>query len=116
MTWDIEFTDEFELWWNSLEVEEQSALGDVVDVLEARGPGLGRPYVDTIHGSRHPNMKELRIGSTRILFAFDPRRTAILLLGGDKRDRWNAWYAEMIPVADRLYDHHLNTLRAEGEL
>jgi hypothetical protein len=61
-------------------------------------------------------MKELRPrGETiRVLFAFDPRRSAILLLGGDKRDRWSEWYAEMIPVADRLYEEHLAELEMEG--
>jgi hypothetical protein len=61
-------------------------------------------------------MKELRppVGNVRILFAFDPRRPAILLIGGDKTDRWNDWYDTMIPVADQLYDDHLRTLREEG--
>lgn len=61
-------------------------------------------------------MKELRPrrGSVRILFAFDPRRMAILLIGGDKTGRWQAWYREMIPIADDLYDTHLETLRREG--
>jgi hypothetical protein len=61
-------------------------------------------------------MKELRPigGGIRILFAFDPRRMAILLIGGDKTGRWNQWYTEMIPIADRLYDEHLETLRKEG--
>jgi hypothetical protein len=84
--------------------------------LERGGPTMGRPLVDTIKASRHPNMKELRplASNIRILFAFDPRRMAILLLGGDKTNRWNAWYERMIPVADRLYDDHLVQLRAEG--
>jgi hypothetical protein len=63
-------------------------------------------------------MKELRPrgGNLRILFAFDPRRMAILLIGGDKTSRWQAWYQNFIPVADRLYDEHLETLRKEGLL
>jgi transcriptional regulator with XRE-family HTH domain len=75
-----------------------------VEALEERGRALGRPFVDTIKGSRHPNMKELRSrGETiRVLFAFDPCRSAILLIGGDRWDRWSEWYAEMIPMADRL--------------
>jgi hypothetical protein len=52
-------------------------------------------------------MKELRVGTIRILFAFDPRRIAILLIGGDKRNKWNQWYDEFIPIADDLYDEHL---------
>jgi DNA-binding XRE family transcriptional regulator len=67
------------------------------------------PFVDNVKMSRHPNMKELRPlgGNIRILFAFDPRRTAILLIGGDKRNRWDRWYDETVPIADRLYDEHL---------
>lgn len=86
-----------------------------LQVLEERGPGLGRPLVDTISGSRHPNLKELRplVGNIRILFAFDQRRCAILLIGGDKTGRWQEWYEEVIPSADRLYDEHLETLRKE---
>jgi hypothetical protein len=60
-------------------------------------------------------MKELRSSPTiRVLFAFDPRRMAILLIGGDKRFRWNEWHEEMIPIADDLCDVHLRTLREEG--
>src|SRR5437764_876907 len=75
-----------------------------VRLLEQRGPGLGRPLVDSIVGSRHANMKELRASTLRVLFAFDPRRSAILLIGGDKRDRWQEFYEEMIPLADDLFD------------
>jgi len=70
--------------------------------------------VDSIEGSRHANMKELRAGTLRVLFAFDPRRTAILLIGGDKRDRWQEFYAQMIPRADQLLDEHLADLESEG--
>lgn len=108
--WDVEFTNEFESWWDTLESEEQQAIDAAVRVLEERGPGLGRPLVDTVTGSRHANMKELRVGSARILFAFDPRRTAILLIGGDKRDQWQEFYEKMIPLADQLFDEHLNDL------
>ncbi len=74
--------------------------------------------VDTIEASRLPNLKELRRrgGHLRVLFAFDPRRVAILLLGGDKRGRWKTWYVEAISQAERLYDEHLAQLRLEGEL
>jgi hypothetical protein len=77
------------------------------------GPGLGHPLVDTVEGSRHANMKELRVNTTRVLFAFDPARNAILLIGGDKRDRWQQFYVEMIPLADRLFDEHLTELEKE---
>jgi hypothetical protein len=101
-----------------LTVDEQGSIAIAVEALEERGPALGRPFVDTVKASRHANMKELRPhGETiRILFAFDPRRTAILLLGGDKRGRWKRWYEEMIPIADQLYEDHLAELRREGEL
>jgi hypothetical protein len=113
--WEVEFTDQFEHWWDGLSVPEQAAIDVAVEVLQEKGPGLGRPLVDTLTGSRHSNMKELRPGgSIRILFAFDPRRTAILLIGGDKRDRWEEWYREMIPVADQLYDEHLAEIRSPG--
>lgn len=116
--WDVEATDDFADWYLNLTENEQLAINAVVDLLEERGPALGRPYADTISSSRHANMKELRPpeGNLRILFAFDPRRTAILLLGGDKSNQWSAWYARMIPIADRLYDEHLDTLRKEGLL
>lgn len=86
--------------------------------LQERGPALPRPLADTLEGSRYPHLKELRpLGSTiRILFAFDPRRTAILLLGGDKSGQWQEWYEEMIPEAERLYEIYLEELRREGEL
>lgn len=118
MEWEVEYTDEFERWWDELDVANQTSIAEAVKRLIQSGPALGRPTVDTIHASRHPNMKELRParGTIRILFAFDLRRMAILLIGGDKRGLWNAWYAEMIPIADRLYDEHLRTLRRDGEI
>lgn len=83
-------------------------------MLSQRGPGTGRPLVETLSGSRHPNMKELRVGTMRVLFAFNPLRSAVLLLGGDKRGRWNLWYRQAIPRADEIYDQHLNDLRDQG--
>src|SRR5579864_4562091 len=118
MSWEVEYTDQFEEWWDALTPQEQRRAQAAVEVLQERGPGLGRPWVDTVKGSRHPNMKELRPrgGHLRVLFAFDPRRTALLLLGGDKSSRWRTWYAEATPQADQLYDEHLESLRREGEL
>jgi hypothetical protein len=116
--WEVEYTEQFLDWWAQLSEREQRALDFAVEHLEAEGPALGRPLVDTIAGSRHANMKELRPrgGNLRVLFAFDPRRMAILLIGGDKTGEWNAWYQRMIPLADDLYDEHLETLRREGLL
>lgn len=115
--WEVEYTDQFGAWWETLSEDDQERVAIAVAVLEEQGPGLGRPWVDTLEGSRHANMKELRPrgGHIRVLFAFDPVRVAILLLGGDKRDRWAAWYEQAIPEADGLYDEHLAELRDEGE-
>jgi len=114
--WDVEYTDHFEEWWNGLDSAEQEDVAAKVGLLEECGPALGRPHVDTIRSSRHPNMKELIVQHAgrpyRILFAFDPRRSAILLIGGDKTGR-DRWYEEYVPRADRLYDQHLETLRRE---
>ncbi len=114
--WVIEYTDEFGDWWSTLDETAQEAIAHDVDVLEQIGPGLGRPTVDTLKGSRFPNMKELRTKcgdhAIRILFAFDPRRTAILLIGGDKSgDR--RFYERIIPLADHLYQEHLDALDRE---
>ena len=118
MVWEVEYTDEFGEWWESLTETQQDLLDAAVEKLEVHGPALGRPLADTVSGSRHQNMKELRpIGShIRVLFAFDPRRAAILLVGGDKSGRWKKFYDEVIPVADALYEEHIEQLRREGAL
>lgn len=106
---EIEVTDQFMDWFDGLDEEPQERVGISLDKLAVYGPGLDRPFVDTVKGSRHAHMKELRPPGRFfcILFAFDPRRTAILLIGGDKRGRWQIWYDETIPWADELYDEHL---------
>ncbi len=116
--WGVEGTNEFVAWYDSLTGDESERVDAAVEILMEGGPAEGRPLVDTVRGSRHANMKELRPrgGYLRILFAFDPRRTAILLIGGDKTDRWQEWYDVYIPIADGLYDLHLETLRREGGL
>jgi len=115
--WDIEFTDEFEHWWRELNDEEQESVSASVELLATLGPGLPRPHADTLKNSKHSNMKELRTQHQgrplRTLFAFDPRRSAILLIGGDKTGD-NRFYERMIPEADRLYDEHLAELKEEG--
>jgi hypothetical protein len=115
--WDIEFTDEFGKWWEALSEQEQDSVRDSVKLLRIVGPTLARPHSDTVSGSRYPNMKELRVQHGgrpyRVLYAFDPRRCAILLIGGDKTGD-DRWYERMIPLADGLYDEHLETLREEG--
>jgi len=115
--WEIEYTDEFGVWWETLLEAQQAALTAALDLLSETGPALGRPTVDRVKDSRHQNMKELRVsqgGALRVLFAFDPRRAAILLLGGDKSGQWQAWYRRAIPRADDLFDDHLHELREEG--
>jgi hypothetical protein len=117
MSWTVEYTDDFEIWWAGLSAEQQESIRARVLLLEEQGPGLGRPVVDTVKASRHANMKELRCsreGALRVLFAFDPRRHAILLLGGDKTGRWSDWYEENIPRADDLFDEYIRELRNEG--
>lgn len=115
--WDVEYTDEFEAWWSCLTQGEQESLAASVELLEERGPLLGFPHSSGINGSRHSHMRELRTQHDgrplRTLYAFDPRRTAILLLGGDKTED-DRWYTAQIPIADRLYDEHLEQLRKEG--
>lgn len=115
MSWEVEYTDQFGDWYESLPESDQDAIIAAVAHLEREGPGLGRPLVDGVKSSRHSTMKELRppAGHLRILFAFDPRRTAILLIGGDKTNQWRTWYEHMIPDADHLYDQHLEQLRQE---
>lgn len=116
MGWEVEFTDEFEAWWGSLATEEQEVISAKVDLLEERGPALSRPHADVIVSSRHANMKELRAKLNerhlRVLFAFDPRRAALLLIGGDKTDN-PRWYEEFVPIADDLFDKHLQEIEKE---
>jgi hypothetical protein len=115
--WEVEFTDEFGRWWDGLTEDEQDAIAANVSVLRQLEPGLQRPYADTVKGSRHQNMKELRTQCQgrplRTFFAFDPRRHAILLIGGEKAGN-DRFYVEMIPLADRLFDEHLRQLSDEG--
>jgi hypothetical protein len=108
--WAVVFVEEFDGWFNDLTQEQQEAIVMRMDVLKATGPALGRPIVDSIKGSRHRNMKELRVsakGTIRILFAFDPARQAVMLLGGDKSGQWASWYQHAIPRADDLFDEYL---------
>ena len=113
MAFEVEFTDEFEAWWDSLTVPEQISVERTVCLLQEQGPHLARPHADTIKGSKFTNMKELRCQHQghpyRVLFAFDPRRTAMLLIGGDKTGRPD-WYEEFVPKADKIYTQHLQEI------
>lgn len=117
MTWEIEYTDEFGDWWSDLTEDEQESVAASVRLLEERGPALGYPHSSGIHGSKHGHMRELRTQHggrpLRTLYAFDPRRNAILLIGGDKTGD-ERWYEVNVPIADRLYDEHLEQLKKEG--
>lgn len=109
-------TDEFVRWWDDLTVSEQEDIRAVVLLLRDFGPALRHPFSSGIQSSRHPHMRELRIQHRgrpyRVLYAFDPRRTAILLIAGRKTG--DRWYEIYVPIADRLYDEHLETLKKEG--
>ena len=113
----IEYTDEFGQWWSTLNQSQQNDLVAVVMLLEESGTQLGFPYSSKIHASRHSRMRELRIQSggrpLRVFYAFDPRRTAILLIGGDKTGD-NRFYERYIPIADRLFDIYLKEIENEG--
>lgn len=116
MKWGVEYTDEFGAWWNTLSENEQEDVVAHVGLLEEKGTQLPFPYSTGIEGSKFSHMRELRIQSKtnplRILYAFDPRRTAILLIGGNKRGD-KRWYEKYVPIADKLYADHLAELKKE---
>jgi hypothetical protein len=116
MTWDVEYTDEFAQWWESLPEKQQASLDASIGLLTEVGPFLGFPHSSGVVGSRHKHMRELRTQQggkpLRTLYAFDPRRAVILLIGGDKTGD-KRWYSVNIPIADRLYDEHLCQLENE---
>lgn len=91
---------------------ERARLHKALEVLEQQGPTLGRPLADGVKESRYHHMKELRprASNLRVLFAFDPNRRGVMLLGGDKTGQWNTWYRAHVPRADRLYDRHLRSI------
>lgn len=112
-TIDAELIEE---WIASLDGDSRAQLFAALEILREIGPQLGRPLVDTVAGSRYRNMKELRPGSSgrsemRVLFAFDPTRQAILLVAGDKAGNWKRWYKKNIPLADALWDEHLQRMK-----
>ncbi len=103
-------------WLKDLDESSYVQVVAALELLAERGPQLGRPLVDTVNGSRHKNMKELRPGSSgrselRVLFAFDFARKAILLVAGDKAAQWKKWYDVNIPIADERFDEHLRQLK-----
>jgi hypothetical protein len=115
--WTIETTDTFDEWFNNLDDTDRSNVLASLIVLRERGPMLPRPYADTVKGSSHINMKELRVQSKgdpiRAFFAFDPKRRGILLCAGNKTGNEKRFYDEMIPIADREFAAHLKNLEEE---
>jgi hypothetical protein len=115
VAWEVEYTDEFGRWWDTLSESEQEKVDVAVHALEDLGPNLAFPLSSGIRGSRHPHMRELRIQHSgrplRVLYAFDPERTALLLLGGDKTGD-DRWYEVNVLLADKLYDEHLRELKS----
>lgn len=120
--WDIKLHSEVEAWFLDLCVTDPVSadrVSEAIDLLAEHGPSLGRPLVDRLKGSRYHNMKELRPGSAgaseiRLIFAFDPTREALFLVGGDKAGRWSVWYEKAVPLADARFTEHLRSLEEEG--
>jgi hypothetical protein len=117
VAWDIEFTDEFGVWWDSLSEEEQVSVAASVELLKEKGPNLRFPHSSGIAMSKHDHMRELRTQHRgrpyRTLYAFDLARVAILLIGGDKTGD-DRWYEVNVPIADRLYDEHIAAHKKGG--
>lgn len=116
MAWQIELHPEFAKEFDELAAEVQDELLAVAGALRILGPQLGRPRVDTLKGSRHANMKELRFdaadGVWRVAFAFNPRRRAILLVAGDKSGMaQRRFYRQLVAKADDRLDRHLEASR-----
>ncbi|MCC5581390.1 type II toxin-antitoxin system RelE/ParE family toxin [Microtetraspora fusca] len=112
--WDVYLVTEVREWIEQLDDATHARVVQAIDALAEGGPGLGRPLVDTISGSSIQNLKELRPGTVRILFAFDPWRSSILLVAGDKAGRWKSWYEEAIPLAEHRFEVYLKE-RAQQE-
>ena len=118
LAWEGEFTDEFEEWWRTLSESEQGRVDARVSLLMERGPNLGFPFSSQIKTSRFPEMRELRAQAggdpLRMLYAFDPRRIAILLVAGDKTGD-DRWYDTNVPIADRFFERHLRMIEKERD-
>jgi hypothetical protein len=114
--WEVTLHPEVDAWYLALDHDTAKRVEQAIDMLEVEGPSLGRPLVDHVKRARHHNMKELRVGTVRVLFCFDPRREAILLIAGDKRDDWVPWYATAVPIADDRYDEWLKITDQGGRM
>lgn len=118
MEWIIIFHPAFRDWLYEQEEDVQDSIAAMLGVLRIEGPLLGRPYVDTLKGSDYPNLKELRVQHRgepwRLLFAFDPLRQAIVLLGGNKTGD-KRWYEKNIPIAEARLAEHLMELPEDNK-
>jgi hypothetical protein len=109
--WQVRTTPAFDSWLRSLDAERRDQVTAGLRRVAQVGPVLGRPRVDSIKGSRIRNLKELRLhDGVRVLFAFDPNRSAVMLIGGNKTGSWERWYRQRIPAAERLYVDHLRSI------
>lgn len=118
IVWEVTIWAEVAEWLETLDTKDYEHVVAALEALQVDGPALTRPFVDHIKGSRHSNMKELRPrgGNLRLLFAFDPTRTAVVLVAGDKTDNWKKWYRDNIPIADDRFDEHLGSInKGKGE-
>lgn len=123
MAWSIIVVEPALSWLHGLRRTDRKTLvliSQAIEALSIEGPALGRPLVDTIKGSALPNLKELRPGSAgasevRLLFVFDPKRQAVILVGGDKAGNWRGWYRTAVPLAETAYADHLKRTAGEGE-
>jgi hypothetical protein len=117
MAWNVEHTDEFTEWYRDLSEAQQDDITAAGLLLMEQAPQLPFPHSSGINGSRHAHMRELRVQSggrpLRVFYAFDPRRSAILLIGGDKTGD-DRFYQRMVPIADQLYDLYIAGIRKEG--
>ncbi len=116
--WHVATTDEFDKWFRELDADGQVEVIAKVELLKLLGPTLSRPHADTLNGSKHANMKELRATTAdkvlRVAFAFDPERKGILLVAGDKSGvSQKRFYKQLIANADELFDAHLAKLKAK---
>ncbi|GAA0454752.1 type II toxin-antitoxin system RelE/ParE family toxin [Streptomyces olivaceiscleroticus] len=121
MAWEVIVVEPALSWLHVLRKEDRDTLIQIsmaITALQREGPGLGRPLVDSVRGSRIAHLKELRPGSSgttevRLLFVFDPDRRAVFLVGGDKSGDWKGWYRLAVPRAEKAYEDHLQRLEEE---
>ncbi len=107
MKWNVVIHKSVVAWISGLSDNEKAHVLAAIELLSELGPALGRPLVDTVRSFHMSNLKELRVRNFRLLFAFDPKRTAVVLVGGSKRKRWDSWYTDNVPIAEKRFKAHL---------